>query len=300
MAFKSLRNLFGSQRPNVKATEAYQEWRKLIFAVPPEQAGLSRSDANRVYGVIMDVGQMDARSAAHWALSLSAFSTGEASFRPTVGGGAIGLGEDPKVAQAAQEIVQIAQGLLPKTSPTQDTSLPEPGVIQFFFLTTNGVHMVKGSLDQFQKPESPFLQFVSRFAFIQQFADQIADQAANQKPPAKPKALYVLTFTPEQMDRFALMRMTHLAGEKLKAQNPIFKKRIEEEMSSKTRTEIGNLQYDPNVHTPTSMQTSMNEWLKKQYNVSFHPTSESNFFVHGMKDPQGKENFLLFYFDMEG
>ena len=298
MVFKNLGTLFGSQKPKAKRTEDYQKWRELIFAVPPEQAGVSRSDAHRVYGVIMDVGQLDPSSRTHWALSLSAFATGEASFRPTVGGGAIGLGEDPKVAQAALEIVQIAQELLPQTNPTQDTSLPEPGFIQFFFLTTKGLYRMKGLLDQIQKSENPFLLLVSRFAFIQRFADQIADQAA-QKPPAKPKALYVLVFTPEQMDRFALMRITHLAGEKLKAQNPTFKKRIEEEMSSRARTEIGNLQYSATADTPAAMQTSMGEWLKKQYNLSFHPTPESDFFIYGMKDPQGRENLLLYYFDME-
>src|SRR5687767_5498575 len=103
MAFKRLSNLIGPKKPNVKTTEEYQKWRELIFAVPPEQAAISRSDANRVYGVIMDVAQIDPPSGTYWALSLSAFSTGEASFRPTVGGGAIGLGEDPKVAQYAEE-----------------------------------------------------------------------------------------------------------------------------------------------------------------------------------------------------
>src|SRR5687767_13046226 len=118
MVFKSLSNLFGAKKPNMKTTEDYQRWRELIFAVQPEQVEGSKSDANRVYGVIMDIGQIDRRTSTHWAISLSAFPTGEATFRPTVGGGVIGLGGDPKVAQAAQEIVQIAQGLLPETNPT--------------------------------------------------------------------------------------------------------------------------------------------------------------------------------------
>ena len=298
MAFKNFRGLFG-KKPNVKTKEEYQKWRELILAVPSRQAEASKSAANRVYGVVMDVGQLDPPSGTHWALSLSAFSTGEASFRPTVGGGAIGLGEDPKVAQAAEEIVQIAQGLLPQTNPTQDTSLPEPGLIQFFFLTTDGLHLIRSAVDDFQKADSPFLPLVSRFRFIQQFADQIADQSAKQKPPAKPKALYVLVLTPEQLDRFALMRMTHLAGEKLKTQNLIFKTRVEEEMSPKTRTEIENMQYGADMHTPTSMQTLMSDWLKKQHNVSFHPNLENNFFVYSMKDAQGRETFLLYYFDIE-
>ena len=293
MALKRLSNLFGTQKPTVKTTEEYQKWREMIFAVPSEQAEASAGDAGRVAGVIMDIGQIDRRTSAHWAMSLSAFSTGEASFRPTVGGGAVGLGDNPKIAQAAQEIVQIAQGLLPETSPTQDVSLPELELVQFFFLTREGPRSVKRPLDQFQKPGSPFLPLLERFHFIRQFADQISEE--HDKPNIK--ALYILAFTPEELDRDRLVPLVFFAIERLKAMNSTFKRRMEQ-MASKTAIQMVSLKHAPEVHTLTSMQTSMNAVLKK-HNVAFNPTRDDDFFMHGMKDPQGNEEYFLFYFDLE-
>ena len=106
----------------------YQKWREMIFSVKPEQVDVAKTTTNQVYGVIMDIGQIDLQTSINWAISLSTFPTGEASFHPTPGGSVAGLGNDPKVAQVAQEIVQTAQVLLPETNLTQDlSSLPEPG-----------------------------------------------------------------------------------------------------------------------------------------------------------------------------
>ena len=293
MALKAFKGLFGPKKPNVKITEEYQKWREAIFATSPEQVGVSKSDANRVYGVIMDIVQIDRRTSTHWAISLSAFPTGEASFQPTLGGGVIGLGGDPKVAQAAQEIVQMAQGLLPETKPTQDLSLPEPEFVQFFFLTTNGPRLVKGSFDQLQKPQSLFLPRLDRFHFIRRFADQISEEY--HKPNIK--ALYVAAFTPEELDRDKLTPLVFFAIDRLKAINPTFNRRMEQ-MASKTPIEMISIKHFPRIHTLTSMQTSMKSVLNNN-KVAFNPTPDENFFVHGMTDPQGKEYIYLFYFDIQ-
>jgi hypothetical protein len=277
----------------VKITEEYQKWREAIFATSPEQVGVSKSDAHRVYGVIMDIAQIDRRTSTHWAISLSAFLTGEASFRPTVGGGASGLGGDPKVAQAAQEIVQTAQRLLLETKPTQGLSLPETEFVQFFFLTTNGPRVVKGSLDQLQKPESLFLPLLERFRFIRQFADQVSEES--HKPTIK--ALYVAAFTPEELDRDKLTPLVFFASDRLKAINPTFNRRMEQ-MASKTPIEMISIKHFPGIHTLTSMQTSMKSVLNNN-KVAFNPTPDDDFFVHGMTNPQGQEHIFLFYFDIQ-
>lgn len=295
MVFKVLADIFSSKKPKLVTTEAYQRWREMIFSVKPEQVEVSKSDANRVFGVIMDIGQIDLRASTNWAISLSAFPTGEASFHPTPGGSVAGLGGDPKVAQVAQEIVQNAQVLLPETNPTQDLSLPEPGYVQFFFLTTSGVRVFKGHLDKLQKPENPFGQLLNQFGFIRQFADQILDKNRE----FNINTLYILAFTPEKKDANTLTAVTHLAIDQLEAKDPVFKQRMEECAESNVRFEIANTQYIATMHTPTNMRTSMMGWLKKQYNVTFNPTAGNDFFLHGMRDPQGKENFILFYFDIE-
>lgn len=293
MAFKRLSNLFGPKKSIVKATPEYQKWREMVFTGQPEQEGISKGDPGRVYGVIMDIGMVDRRTSTDWAISLSAFRTGEASFHATPGSSVIGLEGDAKVAQAAQEIVQTAQRLLADTNPTQDLSLPEPGIVQFFFLVTDGLHVVKAHLDQFQKPGSPFLPLIERFRYIHQFADQISEES--HKPDIK--ALYVVAFTPEELDQDRLVPLVFFASDRLKAINPTFRRRMEQ-MASKTPMKMVSIKHFPRVHTPKSMQTSMNAVLKKQ-NVAFNPIPDDNFFVHGMTDPQGKENYFLFYADME-
>ncbi len=157
-------------------TEDYQRWREMIFAVKPEQVGASANEADRVYGVIMDIGMVDFQHAAHWAISLSAFPTGEASFRPTPGGGVNGLENDPQMAHVGPEIVEIAQTLWRETIPTENFTLPEPGFVQFFFLTTGGVRGFKRYLGDMQKLENPFSQLLNRFGSIRDFADRILDQ----------------------------------------------------------------------------------------------------------------------------
>lgn len=157
-------------------TEDYQRWREMIFAVKPDQVGVSANDVDRAYGVIMDIGMVDFQHAAHWAISLSAFPTGEASFRPTPGGGVNGLENVPPMAQVAQEIVEIAQTLWRETIPTDNFTLPEPGFVQFFFLTTGGVRVFKWYLGDLQKPENPFSKLLDRFGSIRDSADRILNQ----------------------------------------------------------------------------------------------------------------------------
>lgn len=290
MAFRTFRGVFGSRRPKIEMAEACQEWREMIFTLPPEAAGVSKSEADRVYGVMMDIGQIDTRTSTHWAISLSAFRTGEAAFHATPGSTVHIEGGEPRVVQAAKEIVQMAQELLPRTNPIQELSLPEPGFIQLFFFTTNGLHVTKGPLDQFQRPGSPFLPLLERFHFIRQLADQISEK--NHQPNIK--ALHVAAFTPEELDQDRLIPLAFFAIDRLKAINPTFNRRMEQ-MASKTPIVAVSFKHFPKMHTLTSMQASMQAVLKK-HNVAFNPTPEDDFFIHGMKDPQGKENFFSFLF----
>ncbi len=112
------------------------------------------------------------------------------------------------------------------------------------------------------------------------------------------KGLYIMAFTPEKLAPEKLKHVTHMADGMIRAKNPTFKQLMEEQMAPKTRIEIANIEYIPIMHTPQTMQTTMMGWLKKRYGVTFEPVLEKNFFPHGMKDPQGRENYILFYFDM--
>jgi len=110
------------------------------------------------------------------------------------------------------------------------------------------------------------------------------------------KTMYVLTFTTEEMVAEELMPVVKIAQGMLEKKNPNFAKLIRE-MKPDTRIEIANMQYaGPIMHTPQTMQTALGGWMSNQYGADFMPAINKNFFPHGMKDPQGKENFFLFYF----
>lgn len=185
-AYYAIQQFAGPFAPNPEAgpepysrmnvTPDYQGWRETIFSVQPGEAGATDGDDSQVYGVLMDVGMMDSSTSTQWAMSLTAFLSGEASFRPTVGGGYIGLGGDPKVAKVANEIVQIAQTLLPKISPIEDRALPEPDLVQFFLFTAGGVYGVADTIQNIQTPDDPLGQMLNRFGFIRQCADQLQDE----------------------------------------------------------------------------------------------------------------------------
>ncbi|MEM7770158.1 MAG: hypothetical protein AAF327_06570 [Cyanobacteria bacterium P01_A01_bin.37] len=166
-----------SQRGEVPArmvvTPEYRQWRESMFNVPPSQVDASERNLDQVYGVLMDIGMIDSQTSERWAISMSAFLSGETSFRPTPGGGCMGLEGNPKIAQVAEDIVQLAQTLQPKACPADDRALPEPSLVQFFFLTPGGVYCVADDVEKLQKkPDDALCIMLNQFGVIRQFAEQ--------------------------------------------------------------------------------------------------------------------------------
>lgn len=294
---------FIASNHRMRITPDYQTWRETIFNIDAAQAGGSENDTNQVYGVLMDVGMIDNQTSERWAISLTAFLSGEASFRPTPGGGMVGLGGEPKVAQVAQEIVQLAQTLLPKASPIEDRALPEPDLVQFLLLTPGGVYGVADDINKLlKKPEDPCNTLLNKFGFIRQVADQRIDKkqtpSTTEKSQTAPtNSLYVLAFTASDMDQDMLLDSYQLVCQRLEEKDPIFKKHLDAWIESKSQLMLARVQYAANMHTPETMQTSLEGWLKGQYNIVATPVAGRNFFMHGVRDDQGKEKVFLFYFD---
>ncbi|MGB3495176.1 MAG: hypothetical protein WBA57_20775 [Elainellaceae cyanobacterium] len=158
-------------------TSVYERWRQATLAIQPEQVGGSSDEPDRVYGVLMDVGMLEEATAEPWAISMSAFLCGDASFFPTPGGGVVGLGGEPRVAEAARTIVRSAQTVLAQASPLQDAALPDqPDLVQFTLLTPGGVYGVADYLKRFQNPNEPLGQMLGQFGLIRQFAEQVLDK----------------------------------------------------------------------------------------------------------------------------
>lgn len=158
-------------------TSAYERWRETIWAIQPEQAGGSSEEPDQVYGVLMDVGMLDSSTSELWAISMSAFRSGDASFFATSGGDVAGLGEEPLVADAASTIIRLAQTVLPKASPLGDDALPDqPDLLQFALMTPGGLYSVADYLQNLQDPSDPLAQMLSQFYQIRQFAEQILER----------------------------------------------------------------------------------------------------------------------------
>jgi hypothetical protein len=50
------------------------------------------------------------------------------------------------------------------------------------------------------------------------------------------------------------------------------------------------------MHTQQVMQSTLAGWLQNE-NVTSDFRIGDNFFPYGIRDPQGRENYILFYFD---
>lgn len=111
------------------------------------------------------------------------------------------------------------------------------------------------------------------------------------------QTVYMMAFTPEKMDKNALMGMCQAASQMLSSKNEVFAECMRK-ISETTRMTFSNQLHLPTMHTPQVMQTTLAGWLQDE-NRSFAPRLGDNFFPHGMRDTKGRENYILFYFDFK-
>lgn len=112
------------------------------------------------------------------------------------------------------------------------------------------------------------------------------------------KGVYVLAFTAEKMTDETLNPVLEIAINALQEKHEAFAKlwgAVEEETSKRS----GNYLYNAEMHNPQTMQIAMDTWLIGQHDVKFKPEFGENFFPHAMRDPQGRENYFLYYFAVE-
>src|SRR5215213_7900276 len=119
-----------------EALNDYLKWRDVIFSVTRAQGEDGPDQPDRVYGAIMDVGLSN-----DFVITITAFASGESSLRTTVGGGAIGLGGDPLIAEHAKHIVFLAQSLRMTAMSIDNPGLPPGKEVYFYFLTPAGLRL---------------------------------------------------------------------------------------------------------------------------------------------------------------
>lgn len=111
------------------------------------------------------------------------------------------------------------------------------------------------------------------------------------------KTVYMMAFTPEKMDTNMLMAVCQMAADRLAAKDSTFAQRMGT-ADKDTRWTFSNQLFAENMHTPQTMQMTLQGWLKNE-NKPSELRFGDNFFPHGIRDPKGRENYFLFYLDFQ-
>ena len=133
-----------------KPLDDYLKWPEVVFSVTGSQVAEITHQPQQVYGVIMDVGLSH-----DFIISVTAFASGEASLRTTVGGGAIGLSSDPFIAEQATEIITRAQSLALSASQINKHNLPTQKEIFFLLPYSIGLYAKRNYYGSTQLSSSP-------------------------------------------------------------------------------------------------------------------------------------------------
>lgn len=156
----------------------------MIFAIEAGEVDTPEDQAEYLNGVLMEVGLANRNgtpSETYYVISMTAFSSGEASLKPSIGGGIVGLGNNERISEQAKNIVQMAQPLLGETQPALNQDMPQSGRVNFYFLTKSGVRFYTCGLKEIHAKKHPFNEIFSSFSQIKNQADLYIDNLAKQR-----------------------------------------------------------------------------------------------------------------------
>jgi len=127
----------------------YYEIRTMALNMTPEQLKLQTpADQTKVFGVVMDW------DATEGVATIISFETGDASMYLSNGGGIIGGGGHPRVAEAVVKFVNTGQNFLNKAVKTDTTPLPDKNCIRFYLLTNKGKFTAQEDFKNFENNTS--------------------------------------------------------------------------------------------------------------------------------------------------
>ncbi len=140
-----------ADRLAAEADNTYEGLRSLALSVTPDRLKIAIPNSETlVYGVVMDWDMGDA------VVTLASFITGACSMYYSMGGGIIGGGKKPGVAEATVTFVTAAQEYLDKTIPVTTTELPAKHAVRFYLLTNQRMYMAEEQMGNFDNVSSPW------------------------------------------------------------------------------------------------------------------------------------------------
>ncbi len=118
-----------------EAEQTYKGLRELALKISPEDFGLKRDgDGITAYGVLMEFTLPKA------TVTLTSYSSGDASLYFSTGGGILGGIGHETVRNAARQFVSSAQTFLSKMKEVASFPLPPTGMTHFYVLTNHGLY----------------------------------------------------------------------------------------------------------------------------------------------------------------
>lgn len=110
--------------------QIYLQMRQRVLDTDPLSVGILPNDsASQVWGTMMEF------ATGNTAVTLVSLADGTTSMYFGNGGGVIGGGGDPAVAQASRDLVALAESYLDDMEPMQEIPLISGGIIRFITLT---------------------------------------------------------------------------------------------------------------------------------------------------------------------
>ena len=138
----------------------YLQLRDRILSLDPSELGLSPSQAApHVWGVLVETGY-EVGSA-----TLVALADGTTSLHYSTGGGVLGRGDYPPVAEASKSLVIESENFLQQMAGATQFPLPEVGQVRFILLTYSGSYAASASeksLASNKHPLSPLFKLAKQ------------------------------------------------------------------------------------------------------------------------------------------
>jgi len=120
-----------------------------IFALTPDELGLTPHPRYRAWGFIMEMGTPET------VMTLVALGDGTVSLFFGNGAGITGIGAHEKPKHILKHILSMAPDYLGHTMPTDEYPLAPPNRVLFYFLTFDGVRAAHGGQNDLGTGEHP-------------------------------------------------------------------------------------------------------------------------------------------------
>ena len=130
----------------------YKDLRGQVFSATPEQIGLTNTDDERPYAIVMDMGMEEGTA------TLVSIVDGNASMYLSSGGGIIGGYGHENCKRAAIDFVNMGQDYFSKMVSVDSFPLPKADNVRFFILANKGKYSIEEAIEKIENDKSDWGQ----------------------------------------------------------------------------------------------------------------------------------------------